>query len=53
MFCYYLMKKWSIAIAVGINKIDAIIGVLRAGFMNVLYTDEKTAREILNRNLLG
>ena len=44
-------KKWSIAIAVGINKIDAIIGALRAGFMNVLYTDEKTAREILNRNL--
>ena len=41
------------SIAVGVNKVDAIIGALRAGFMNVLYTDEKTAREILNRNLLG
>ena len=46
-------KEWTIAIAVGVNKVDAIIGALRAGFMNVLYTDEKTAREILNRNLLG
>ena len=45
--------EWTSAIAVGVNKVDAIIGALRAGFMNVLYTDEKTAREILNRNLLG
>ena len=42
-------KEWAIAIAVGINKINALIGALRGGFMNVLYTDEKTARELLNR----
>ena len=42
-------KEWTIAIAVGVNKVDAIIGALRAGFMNVFYTDEKTARELLNR----
>lgn len=42
-------KEWTIAIAVGINKVNALIGALRGGFMNVLYTDEKTARELLNR----
>ena len=42
-------KEWTIAIAVGVNKVDAIIGALKAGFMNVFYTDEKTARELLNR----
>lgn len=42
-------KEWAIAIAVGINKINALIGALRGGFMNVLYTDEKTARELSNR----
>lgn len=44
-------KDWSIAIAVGENKVNALLGALRGGFMNVLYTDEKTARELLNRNL--
>lgn len=42
-------KEWSIAIAVGVGKVDAILGALRGGFVNVLYTDEKTARELLER----
>lgn len=40
-------KKWNIAIAVGEKKVDAIIGALKGGYVNVLYTDEKTARLLL------
>ncbi|MCI8326763.1 MAG: sugar-binding transcriptional regulator [Lachnospiraceae bacterium] len=42
-------KEWSIAIAVGEQKIDAVIGALEGGFANVLYTDEKTARLLLEK----
>lgn len=42
-------KEFNIAIAVGIQKVDAILGALAGGYMNVLYTDEKTAREVLKR----
>lgn len=42
-------KKYNIGIAVGTQKVDAILGALAGGYMNVLYTDEKTAREVLKR----
>lgn len=42
-------KKCNIAIAVGHHKVDAIIGALTGGYMNILFTDEKTAREILRK----
>lgn len=42
-------KRYNIAIAVGIQKADAILGALSGGYMNVLYTDEKTAREVLKK----
>lgn len=41
-------KKYNIAIAVGESKANGIIGALRGGYINVLYTDEKTARKILS-----
>lgn len=44
-------KEYNIAIAVGIQKADAILGALAGGYMNVLYTDEKTGRELLKRYL--
>lgn len=40
-------KEWNIAVAVGCQKINAVIGALRGGYANVLYTDEKTARALL------
>ncbi|MCI9137532.1 MAG: sugar-binding transcriptional regulator [Lachnospiraceae bacterium] len=42
-------KEWNIAVAVGNQKVDAIIGALNGGFANVLYTDEKTARLLLEK----
>jgi deoxyribonucleoside regulator len=36
-----------VAMAAGLEKRDAILGALRAGVMNVLVTDEATAREVL------
>lgn len=42
-------KEYNIAIAVGVHKADAILGALSGKYMNVLYTDEKTAREVLRR----
>lgn len=36
-----------VAMAAGRDKRDAILGALRAGCMNVLVTDEATAREVL------
>lgn len=43
------IKKHSICIASGIKKVNGIIGVARGGYANTLFTDEKTAKEILNR----
>lgn len=40
-------KKYNIAIAVGERKTVGILGALRGGYVNVLYTDEKTARKVL------
>ncbi|MFN8590349.1 MAG: sugar-binding transcriptional regulator [Thermomicrobiales bacterium] len=39
-----------IAVAGGARKAAAILGALRAGWMDVLVTDETTAREILRRD---
>jgi deoxyribonucleoside regulator len=36
-----------VAMAAGLNKRDAILGALRTGCMNVLVTDEATARAVL------
>ncbi|MEI8200875.1 MAG: sugar-binding transcriptional regulator [Eubacteriales bacterium] len=41
-------KRDSICIAIGKKKVNGIIGVARGGYANTLFTDEKTAREILN-----
>jgi len=36
-----------IGVAVGAAKVDAIVGALRGGLINVLVTDDATAREVL------
>lgn len=41
-------KEFSIGIAVGEHKAEAVLGALQTGYINSLYTDEKTARAILN-----
>lgn len=41
-------KKYNIAITVGERKAVGILGALRGGYVNVLYTDEKTARKVLS-----
>ena len=38
-----------VAAAAGPDKIDAILGVLRGRFVNILITDETTASELLRR----
>jgi deoxyribonucleoside regulator len=43
------LKKQRIGIAVGTEKVDAIIGALRGGYLTTLYTDEKAAAGILKR----
>lgn len=40
-------KDYNIAIAIGQEKVKPIIGALVGGYTNVLYTDEETARAIL------
>lgn len=39
--------KEKIAVAYGENKIEAIVGAIRAGFVNTLITDEYTAKQLL------
>lgn len=46
---YLKSKNYNIAIAVGLEKVNAILGALAGGYLNVLYTDERTARELLNQ----
>lgn len=41
-------KEYSIGVAVGDHKAKAILGALKGGYINTLYTDEKTARTILD-----
>jgi len=36
-----------IGVSAGVNKVDAILGALRGGLLNVLITDEDTAEAIL------
>ena len=43
-------KKHRMAIVVGTSKSRALIGALRTGVINRLYTDEKTANSILAEN---
>ncbi len=38
-----------IGIAGGDNKVEAILGALRGGFINILITDEETALKIIER----
>jgi len=38
---------WRVAIAGGIGKVEAILGALRAGFINVLVTDDEVAKRLL------
>ena len=38
-----------IALAGGLEKVDAIIGALRTGLISEIVIDEKTAREVLKR----
>lgn len=45
--------KYSIAVAGGNNKADAIKGAVRGGFVKILVTDDKTARKILNTEAVG
>lgn len=40
--------KEKIAVAYGDNKIKAILGAIRAGFIDTLITDEYTAKQLLN-----
>lgn len=42
-------KEYSIAVAGGRDKVDAILGGLRGGFINVLITDDQTAKSIIQR----
>lgn len=42
--------KEKIAVAYGDDKIEAIIGAIRAGFVDTLITDEYTAKQLLNVN---
>ena len=37
-----------VGVAVGTEKIQAILGALRGGFLNALITDELVAREIIS-----
>jgi len=42
-----------VAMAAGLEKCDAILGALRAGCVNVLVTDEATARAVLQASRRG
>lgn len=43
-------KEYSIGVAIGEHRAKATLGALRSGCINVLYTDENTARAILDAN---
>ncbi len=46
--CELKKKEYRIGIAVGKNRIKCIYAALKAGYSNVLVTDEETASELLN-----
>jgi len=41
----------TIAVAMGLDKANAILGALRSGSVNILCTDDATASEVLHRSL--
>lgn len=43
-------KEYSIAISCGEEKAQAVLGALNGKYMNILFTDENTAREVLKLN---
>ena len=46
----FVSKRYSVGVAGGMRKVDAILGALRGRFCNVLITDERTAQALLDRN---
>ena len=40
-------KELAVAIAGGVRKVEAILGMLRGHYCNVLITDEETAKTLL------
>jgi len=40
-------KRTRVGIAMGNHKVSAIIGALRGGYVNMLYTDEQTAQSVI------
>ncbi len=43
-------KTWSIGVVIGLEKIDAIMGALKGGLVNVLITESNTAKALLERS---
>lgn len=43
-------KECNICVAVGQSKVKSLLAALRGGYIHVLYTDEKTAREVLREH---
>lgn len=43
-------KTWSIGVVMGLEKIDAIMGALKGGLVNVLITESNTAKALLERS---
>lgn len=41
-----------VGVSAGVQKVDAILGVLRAGLLQVLITDEETAQAVLDKDEL-
>lgn len=41
-------REHSIAVAVGVGKVKAVLGALRGGFMNTLFIDENLAKNVLH-----
>jgi deoxyribonucleoside regulator len=42
-------KDYRIGVAAGGHKVDCICGALNGGYINVLITDEETAKNVLDR----
>lgn len=40
-------KEFSIGVASGVEKAKALLGALKGGYLNTLYSDENTARKVL------
>lgn len=44
-------RRYVIGIAIGEEKVEAIIGAARAGLINILITDEDTAKSLITKNI--